>query len=62
MVKRALAGDQAAYAVLVQKYSNGLHHHIKATVRSEPNAGDQVLDDLVQELSLIHISEPTRPY
>ena len=49
LVKRALAGDQAAYAVLVQKYSNGLRHHIKATVRSEPNAGDQVLDDLVQE-------------
>ena len=44
LVAAALAGDQSAYAALMQKYSNALRHHIARTVHKP---GD--VDDLVQE-------------
>ncbi len=43
-VERALAGDQAAYKALSDKYRRALYHHIARVVRSKAE-----IDDLVQE-------------
>lgn len=43
-VERALDGDEAAFAALVEKYRNALYHHIRKIVRDRSE-----IDDLVQE-------------
>ena len=43
-VERALAGDEAAYQALMEKYRRALYHHIARMVRHK-----QEVDDLVQE-------------
>ncbi len=44
LVEQALAGKEAAYQALMQKYSKALHHHITRLVKDH-----QEVDDLVQE-------------
>ncbi|HEX7070786.1 MAG TPA: sigma-70 family RNA polymerase sigma factor [Rhodothermales bacterium] len=44
LVERALAGSDAAFQALMQKYQRALYHHIRRIVRDR-----QELDDLVQE-------------
>ena len=44
LIERALAGEQAAYEALVQKYERGLTHHIRRLVRRPDD-----VEDLVQE-------------
>ena len=44
LIERALAGEQAAYQALVQKYERGLTHHIRRLVRRPDD-----VEDLVQE-------------
>lgn len=43
-VDRALAGDESAYAALVDKYQNALYHHVRKIIRDK-----REVDDLVQE-------------
>lgn len=43
-VDRALQGDEAAFAALVDKYQNALYHHIRKIIRDRSE-----IDDLVQE-------------
>ncbi len=43
-VRRALEGDESAYAALVDKYQRALYYHIRKMVREEKE-----IDDLVQE-------------
>lgn len=43
-VERALQGDEAGYAALVDKYQNALYHHIRKIIRDR-----REIDDLVQE-------------
>ena len=44
LVERALAGQEAAFQQLMQKYQRALYHHIRRIVRER-----QELEDLVQE-------------
>jgi RNA polymerase sigma factor (sigma-70 family) len=44
LIERALAGEQAAYQALVQKYERGLTHHIRRLMRKPED-----VEDLVQE-------------
>lgn len=44
LVAEALAGDESAYAALVDKYQNALYHHVRKIIRDK-----REVDDLVQE-------------
>jgi RNA polymerase sigma-70 factor (ECF subfamily) len=44
LVKQALAGNEAAFKELMEKYHHALHHHIQRMVRKR-----EEVDDLVQE-------------
>ena len=49
--------EKSKFDKLYEKYRKLMHYVAKGILTD-----DQLAEDAVQELSLIHISEPTRPY
>jgi len=56
LVLRCKRGQESAFEELVRHWENRLFYYVRRLVRTEDEAWD------VLQLSLIHISEPTRPY
>ena len=70
LVVAALAGNTQAFDVLVNRYRRAMLTIARQIVRNATDAEDVVQDAFLRAyealpqltLSLIHISEPTRPY
>ena len=52
-VQRALAGDEQAYAALMEKYKHALYHHIRNIVRNRMDLDDLVQDSFVKAFSAL---------
>ena len=75
VVAQVLAGNTEMFEILMRRYNQRLYRVARAILRNDDEAEDVMQDAYVrayehlnqfagraQFLSLIHISEPTRPY
>ena len=53
LVERALAGDEAAYGELVEKYRNALYHHIRRITREKAEVEDLVQETFIKAFSAL---------
>ena len=53
LVEQALAGEQAAYEALVQKYERALFHHIHRMVRKKSEVEDLVQESFIKAFSAL---------
>lgn len=52
-VERALGGDEAAFAALMEKYQHGLYHHIRRMLRDKKEAEDLVQESFIKAFSAL---------
>ena len=53
LVEKALAGDEVAFRILMQKYGKALHHHIYRMVRSKGEVEDLVQESFIKAFSAL---------
>lgn len=53
LVEQALAGNEAAFRLLVQKYGKALHHHIYRMVRAKGEVEDLVQESFIKAFSAL---------
>lgn len=53
LVEQALAGNEAAFRLLMQKYGKALHHHIYRMVRAKGEVEDLVQESFIKAFSAL---------
>lgn len=57
-ITQSLNGDQAAYAVLVDRYKNAIYYHCFAIIRDEDQAEDLAQETFITAFYKLHLYNP----